>query len=162
MIWPWLLFDYYHPKSQKSRFVQCFQWLCNHSEKPGNLVENRTILENAAFYQDTPENSDVSAPFGWEKPKAVDTTGLFGCESFFPLVPWLLFDYHFLTTTTQYAPVAQLDSACDSDSQGRRFESCRAYQNAVKSNDFTAFLYKLVKFSPLRHSSVGWSLFMDK
>ena len=35
-------------------------------------------------------------------------------------------------------------------------------QNAVKSSDFTAFLYKLVKFSPLRHSSVGWSLFMDK
>ena len=50
----------------------------------------------------------------------------------------------------------------NSDSVGRRFESCRAYQNAVKSYDFTAFLYKLVKFSPLRHSSVGWSLFMDK
>ena len=58
MIWPWLLFDYYHPKSPKSRFVQCFQWFCNHSEKTGNLVENRTILENAAFYQDAPENSD--------------------------------------------------------------------------------------------------------
>ena len=30
-----------------------------------------------------------------------------------------------------YAPVAQLDSAIDSDSIGRRFEPCRAYQ--VKS-----------------------------
>ena len=58
MIWPWLLFDYYHPKSQKSRFVQCFQWLCNHSEKPGNLVENRITLENTSFYQLMPENSD--------------------------------------------------------------------------------------------------------
>ena len=29
----------------------------------------------------------------------------------------------------RYAPVAQLDSACDSDSQGRWFESSRAYQN---------------------------------
>ena len=28
----------------------------------------------------------------------------------------------------RYAPVAQLDSACDSDSQGRWFESSRAYQ----------------------------------
>ena len=27
-----------------------------------------------------------------------------------------------------YVPVAQLDSALDSDSKGRRFESCRAYQ----------------------------------
>ena len=31
----------------------------------------------------------------------------------------------------RYAPVAQLDSACDSDSQGRWFESSRAYQNPV-------------------------------
>lgn len=29
----------------------------------------------------------------------------------------------------RYVPVAQLDSALDSDSKGRRFESCRAYQN---------------------------------
>ena len=28
----------------------------------------------------------------------------------------------------RYAPVAQMDSACDSDSQGRWFESSRAYQ----------------------------------
>ena len=31
----------------------------------------------------------------------------------------------------RYAPVAQLDSACDSDSQGRWFESSRAYQNSA-------------------------------
>ena len=85
MIWPWLLFDYYHPKSSKSRFAQCFQWFCNHSEKAGNLVENRTILENAAFYQDAPENSDVSSPFGWGNPNAVDTTGLLGVRAIFRL-----------------------------------------------------------------------------
>ena len=59
------------------------------------FAENHTTVENTVFYQDAPENSDVSAPFGCENPKAVDTTGLFGRESIFPLVPWLLFDYHF-------------------------------------------------------------------
>ena len=33
----------------------------------------------------------------------------------------------------------------NSDSVGRTFESCRAYQNAVKSYDFTAFLYRIVQ-----------------
>ena len=32
----------------------------------------------------------------------------------------------------------------NSDSVGRTFESCWAYQNAVKSYDFTAFLYRIV------------------
>ena len=36
------------------------------------------------------------------------------------------------------------DAPENSDSVGRTFESCRAYQNAVKSYDFTAFLYKIV------------------
>ena len=45
------------------------------------------MIENTAFYPDAPENSDVSAPSGCENPKAVDTTGLFGRESDFPLVP---------------------------------------------------------------------------
>ena len=31
----------------------------------------------------------------------------------------------------RYAPVAQLDSACDSDSQGRWFESSRAYHDKL-------------------------------
>ena len=44
-------------------------------------------MKNTAFYQLMPEDSDVSAPFGCEKPKAVDTTGLFGREGDFPLVP---------------------------------------------------------------------------
>ena len=43
------------------------------------------------------------------------------------------------------ALVAQLDRVTDSDSVGRTFESCRAYQNAVKSYDFTAFLYRIVQ-----------------
>ena len=42
----------------------------------------------------------------------------------------------------RYALVAQLDRVTDSDSVGRTFESCRAYQNPVKSYDFTGFLYK--------------------
>ena len=36
----------------------------------------------------------------------------------------------------KYVPVAQLDSALDSDSKGRRFESCLAYQTPRKSYDF--------------------------
>ena len=55
--------------------------------KTGVVGKNRTTIENTAFYQNGPENSDVSAPFGCEKPKAVDTTGLFGCEGDFSLVP---------------------------------------------------------------------------
>ena len=58
MIWPWLLFDYYHPKSPKSRFAQCFQWFSESSEKLDVFAENRTILEKTAFYQVMPENSD--------------------------------------------------------------------------------------------------------
>ena len=33
-----------------------------------------------------------------------------------------------LVNTVKYVPVAQLDRVSDSDSEGRRFESCRAYQ----------------------------------
>ena len=36
-----------------------------------------------------------------------------------------------LAGTTEYAPVAQLDRALDSDSKGRWFESSRAYQNVL-------------------------------
>jgi len=54
----WLLFDYYCPRSFKSRFVQCFQWFSESSEKLGVLVKNRTTIENTAFYQAAPENSD--------------------------------------------------------------------------------------------------------
>ena len=58
MIWPWLLFDYYHPKSSKSRFAQCFQWFSRNSAKQDVFGKNRTTLENTAFYQLMPENSD--------------------------------------------------------------------------------------------------------
>ena len=34
-------------------------------------------------------------------------------------------------TKVKYAPVAQLDRVSDSDSEGRKFESCRAYQKDV-------------------------------
>ena len=62
-------------------------------------------LINALVAQlDRVTDSDVSAPFGWEKPKAVDTAGLFGRESIFPLFPWLLFDYHFQKAMTGTSP----------------------------------------------------------
>ena len=48
----------YCPRSLKSWFTLCFQWFSRNSEKSGVFGKNRTTLENAAFYQDTPENSD--------------------------------------------------------------------------------------------------------
>ena len=36
-----------------------------------------------------------------------------------------------LAGTIKYAPVAQLDRVSDSDSEGRWFESSRAYQNVL-------------------------------
>ena len=47
--------------------------------------------------------------------------------------------------TTVENTVFYQDAPENSDSVGRTFESCRAYQNAVKSYDFTAFLYKIVQ-----------------
>ena len=38
-----------------------------------------------------------------------------------------------LVNTVKYVPVAQLDRVSDSDSEGRRFESCRAYHVAADS-----------------------------
>ena len=99
MIWPWLLFDYYHPKSSKSRFAQCFQWFCNHSEKAGNLVENRTILENAAFYQDAPENSDC----------------------------WYVFCSAIMKHSGGFKPFTKVTSPLGSIARACRFKSCRAH-----------------------------------
>ena len=59
MIWPWLLFDCYHPKSPKSRYAQCFQWFSESSEKLAVLVKNRTTLENTALYQLMPETPTI-------------------------------------------------------------------------------------------------------
>ena len=39
------------------------------------------------------------------------------------------------------APVAQLDRVSDSDSEGRRFESCRAYQNKTVRLDGLILVY---------------------
>ena len=39
-----------------------------------------------------------------------------------------------LVNTVKYVPVAQLDRVSDSDSEGRRFESCRAYQKEAVPN----------------------------
>ena len=41
-----------------------------------------------------------------------------------------------LAGTTEYAPVAQLDRALDSDSKGRWFESSRAYHSPPKAHGF--------------------------
>ena len=59
MIWPWLLFDYYHPKSSKSRFAQCFQWFSRNSAKQDVFGKNRTTLENTALYQLMPETPTI-------------------------------------------------------------------------------------------------------
>ena len=42
------------------------------------LAENHITIENTAFYQDAPENSDVSEPIGREKPESIETTGFSG------------------------------------------------------------------------------------
>ena len=57
---------------------------------------------------------------------------LFGCNIRFlfktPIVRHLLvIIMFFLSSISQYAPVAQLDRALDSGSKGHRFKSCRAY-----------------------------------
>ena len=42
--------------------------------------------------------------------------------------------------TIKYVPVAQLDRASDSDSEGRWFESSRAYQKTADSVESAVFL----------------------
>ena len=42
-----------------------------------------------------------------------------------------------------YVPVAQLDRASDSDSEGRRFESCRAYHGVASCAQSRADVHKL-------------------
>ena len=47
-----------------------------------------------------------------------------------------------LAGTTEYAPVAQLDRALDSDSKGRWFESSRAYQRKpCNRNGYRVFIF---------------------
>ncbi len=52
-----------------------------------------------------------------------------------------------LAGTTEYAPVAQLDRALDSDSKGRWFESSRAYQNVLMKDAAQKTLHESVEFS---------------
>lgn len=52
-----------------------------------------------------------------------------------------------LAGTTEYAPVAQLDRALDSDSKGRWFESSRAYQNALMKDAAQKTPHESVGFS---------------
>ena len=54
-----------------------------------------------------------------------------------------------------YLPVAQLDSASDSDSEGRRFESFRVGQQ--KSTHLGAFLLLITKFDLARDTSAEGS-----
>ena len=44
----------------------------------------------------------------------------------------------------EYAPVAQLDRALDSDSKGRWFESSRAYQKVPLSLDREFLLFRYI------------------
>ena len=55
--------------------------------------------------------------------------------------PMLMYNPFRESEMEEYVPVAQLDRVLDSDSKGRRFESCRAYQNPLiflKINGFCA------------------------
>ena len=103
MIWPWLLFDYYHPKSPKSRFVQCFQWFSESSEKLAVLVKNRAPLENTAFYQLMPENSDC----------------------------WYVFCSAIMKHSGGFKPFTKVTSPLGSIAWACRFKSCRAHHNAA-------------------------------
>ena len=42
-----------------------------------------------------------------------------------------------LAGTIKYAPVAQLDRASDSDSEGHRFDSCRVHQTSIIRTKFS-------------------------
>ena len=50
-------------------------------------------------------------------------------------------------------PVAQLDSASDSDSEGRRFESCRAYHVVASFVSLATTFYALRQKSSRAHSA---------
>ena len=72
-------------KPEKSKLPVSFRFT---SSKIFAIIASRFETQHALVAQlDRVTDSDVSAPFGCEKPKAVDTTGLFGREGDFPLVP---------------------------------------------------------------------------
>ena len=125
MIWPWLLFDYYHPKSPKSRFILCFQWFCNHSEKTNILAKNRITLENTAFYQDAPENSDCCYVF---------------CSAIMKHSGGFK---HFTKVTS---PLGSIARAC-------RFKSCRAHQLVASVISLATSFYVSHKSSSRAHSA---------
>ena len=57
-----------------------------------------------------------------------------------------------LSPEMEYAPVAQLDRALDSDSKGRWFESSRAYQNVLMKDATQKTPHKSAAFSHImRH-----------
>ena len=56
-----------------------------------------------------------------------------------------------LAGTTEYAPVAQLDRALDSDSKGRWFESSRAYQNVLMKDATPKTPHESAAFSHITH-----------
>ena len=47
------------------------------------------------------------------------------------LIKFIITSFALIVNTVKYVPVAQLDRVSDSDSEGRRFESCRAYQKGL-------------------------------
>ena len=61
-----------------------------------------------------------------------------------------------------YAPVAQLDSAIDSDSIGRRFEPCRAYQvkSYILRDQNVAFSYISKQKNALHAILLAWRDFL--
>ena len=54
-------------------------------------------------------------------------------------------------TPREYAPVAQMDRALDSDSKGRWFESSRAYQNVLMKDAAQKTPHESAVFSHITH-----------
>ena len=54
------------------------------------------------------------------------------------IIRWMLGEILWIYIISTYAPVAQLDRALACGAKGRRFKSCRAYQD--KNSTFVEFL----------------------
>ncbi len=71
----------------------------------------------------------------------------------FPALPWKYTIFCFqCKPKMQYVAVAQLDRVSDSDSEGRRFESCQPYHVAADAISFAATIFLTEQSSLLTHS----------
>ena len=67
-------------------------------------------------------------------------------------------NYYRCKVFSKYVPVAQLDRASDSDSEGRKFESCRAYQkNPTPQGVGFSAVYVNLRASGAKHIEAGFA-----